>query len=78
MARHWQHQVRVNRFVYSTVLDERCLAAGVALRFHEMQAAVLPTLAVALAAVMLSDPSSLRTVSTRAPMALSGSDFLLS
>ncbi len=38
--RHWEHQVRVNRFVYSTVLEEMCLEAGVALRYHEMPAAV--------------------------------------
>ncbi|RAU95731.1 FAD-dependent oxidoreductase [Paenibacillus sp. YN15] len=37
--RHWEHQILVNKFVYSTVLDEFCLAAGVALRFHEMPAA---------------------------------------
>lgn len=37
---HPEHQVRVNRFVYSTVLDELCLAAGVQIRFHEMPVAV--------------------------------------
>ena len=39
---HWRHQIRVNRFVYATVLDDLCLAAGVRLRFHEMPAAVRP------------------------------------
>lgn len=38
--RHWEHQVRVNRFVYSTVLEEMCLEAGVTLRYHEMLAAI--------------------------------------
>ncbi|MEC0259584.1 FAD-dependent oxidoreductase [Paenibacillus lautus] len=38
--RHWEHQIRVNRFVYSTVLEEMCLEAGVMLRYHEMPAAV--------------------------------------
>lgn len=37
--RHWEHQVLVNKFVYSTVLDEMCLDANVSLRFHEMPAA---------------------------------------
>lgn len=38
--RHWEHQVRVNKFVYSTVLEEMCAEAGVSLRYHEMPAAV--------------------------------------
>lgn len=38
--RHWEHQVRVNKFVYSTVLEEMCLEADVTLRYHEMPAAV--------------------------------------
>lgn len=38
--RHWEHQIRVNRFVYSTILEEMCLEAGVVLRYHEMPAAV--------------------------------------
>jgi len=37
--RHWEHQVSVNRFIYSAILDERCAEAGVELRFHEMPAA---------------------------------------
>jgi Succinate dehydrogenase/fumarate reductase, flavoprotein subunit len=37
---HWLHQVLVNRFVYSAVLDEMCLEAGVSLRFHEMPVGV--------------------------------------
>lgn len=37
--RHWEHQILVNKFVYSAVLDEFCLEAGVSLRFHEMPAA---------------------------------------
>ncbi|OUS68774.1 hypothetical protein B1748_32930 [Paenibacillus sp. MY03] len=41
--RHWHHQIRVNRFLYSAVLDELCLEAGVELRFHEMTAAAEPT-----------------------------------
>ncbi|THF79071.1 FAD-dependent oxidoreductase [Cohnella fermenti] len=41
--RHWQHQIRVNRFLYSAVLDELCLEAGVELRFHEMTAAAEQT-----------------------------------
>ncbi|MFS0726795.1 FAD-dependent oxidoreductase [Paenibacillus sp. 1P07SE] len=39
--RHWEHQVRVNKFVYSSVLEEMCLEAGVALRYHEMPAAIM-------------------------------------
>ena len=39
---HWLHQIRVNRFVYASVLDDLCLAAGVRLRLHEMPAAVRP------------------------------------
>ncbi|RKN61339.1 FAD-dependent oxidoreductase [Paenibacillus ginsengarvi] len=38
--RHWRHQILVNRFVYSAVLDRLCLEAGVSLRLHEMPAAV--------------------------------------
>lgn len=34
--KHWMHQVRVNRFVYSKVLDDLCLEAGVELRLHSM------------------------------------------
>lgn len=37
--RHWEHQVLVNKFVYSAILDEFCVKAGVTLRFHEMPAA---------------------------------------
>ncbi|MCQ6560745.1 FAD-dependent oxidoreductase [Paenibacillus mendelii] len=33
---HPQHHILVNRFIYSTVLDDLCLEAGVQLRFHEM------------------------------------------
>lgn len=39
-GKHWGHQIRVNRFLYSAVLDEMCLEAGVDLRFHEMPAAI--------------------------------------
>lgn len=39
--RHWHHQILVNRFIYSTVLDQFCLDAGVQLRLHEMPAAVV-------------------------------------
>ncbi|WP_218103740.1 FAD-dependent oxidoreductase [Paenibacillus hemerocallicola] len=39
--RHWMHQITVNRFIYSAVLDRLCLEAGVSLRLHEMPAAVL-------------------------------------
>ncbi len=34
--RHWEHQILLNRFLYSSVLDESCMEAGVDLRFHEM------------------------------------------
>jgi hypothetical protein len=44
---HWLHQIRVNRFVYASVLDDLCLAAGVHLRLHEMPAAVRPLPAAA-------------------------------
>lgn len=33
---HPRHQIWVNKFIYSKVLDDLCLAAGVHLRFHEM------------------------------------------
>jgi hypothetical protein len=33
---HPKHQILVNRFVYSAVLDEFCITAGVNVRFHEM------------------------------------------
>ncbi|MDF2922376.1 MAG: rane protein [Paenibacillaceae bacterium] len=39
--KHYLHQVRVNRFVYSTVLDDFCLQAGVDLKLHQMPAAVV-------------------------------------
>lgn len=38
--RHWEHQVRVNKFVYSTVLEEMCMEAGVTLRYHEIPAEI--------------------------------------
>jgi len=38
--KHWEHQVRVNKFVYSTVLEEMCLEAGVTLRYHEIPAGI--------------------------------------
>lgn len=37
---HPKHQILVDRFVYSTVLDDVCLSAGVHIRFHEMPVAV--------------------------------------
>lgn len=39
--RHWKHQILVNRFIYSAVLDQLCLEAGVDLRLHEMPAAIM-------------------------------------
>lgn len=38
--KHWEHQIRVNNFVYSAILEEMCLEAGVTLRYHEIPAAV--------------------------------------
>ncbi|MFC3772053.1 FAD-dependent oxidoreductase [Paenibacillus sp. GCM10012303] len=38
--RHWKHQILVNRFIYSAVLDQLCMESGVSLRLHEMPAAV--------------------------------------
>jgi len=38
--RHWMHQIRVNRFVYASVLDDVCREAGVLIRLHEMPALV--------------------------------------
>jgi hypothetical protein len=38
--KHWEHQIRVNKFVYSSVLEEMCLEAGVTLRYHEIPAGV--------------------------------------
>jgi len=37
--RHWQHQIRVNRFLFASVLDQLCLAAGVELGLHQITAA---------------------------------------
>ena len=37
---HWEHQIRVNRFVYASVLDDTCLSSGVDVRLHEMPAHV--------------------------------------
>jgi hypothetical protein len=34
--KHYLHQVRVNRFIYSKVLDDLCLEAGVELKLHAM------------------------------------------
>ncbi|CAG7625777.1 FAD-dependent oxidoreductase [Paenibacillus allorhizosphaerae] len=42
-TKHWHQQVWVNRFIYSAVLDQLCLDAGVRLRLHEMPAAIVPT-----------------------------------
>lgn len=41
--RHWQHQIRINRFLFAAVLDELCTAAGVDLRLHEIAAAAEQT-----------------------------------
>lgn len=40
-GRHPQHHIWVNRFIYSTVLDDACLQAGVALKLHRMPVALL-------------------------------------
>jgi hypothetical protein len=37
---HPKHQIMVNRFIYSAVLDDTCQSAGVDLRLHEMPAAI--------------------------------------
>jgi hypothetical protein len=39
---HWQHQVRVNPFVYAALCDEKATAAGVDVLFHTMVAGVAP------------------------------------
>jgi hypothetical protein len=39
--RHWHHQILVNRFIYSCVLDSLCVDAGVQLRLHEMPAIII-------------------------------------
>ncbi|MBN8217304.1 MAG: FAD-dependent oxidoreductase [Spirochaetes bacterium] len=33
--RHWEHQVKLNPYVYACLADEACVAAGVDLRFHQ-------------------------------------------
>jgi hypothetical protein len=33
--RHWKHQVRVNPFIYTLMAEEKCLQAGVQLRYYE-------------------------------------------
>src|SRR5690606_4231818 len=32
---HWRHQVRVNKAIYTLLAEEKCLQAGVQLRFYE-------------------------------------------
>lgn len=41
--RHWQHQIRINRFLFAAVIDELCVNAGVELRLHEIAAAAEQT-----------------------------------
>lgn len=50
--RHWKHQILVNRFIYSAVLDQMCLEAGVHIRLHEMPAAVVQRDGVTYAALV--------------------------
>lgn len=32
---HWRHQIRVNPFIYTMLAEEKCLQAGVRLRYYE-------------------------------------------
>ncbi|MFC0393607.1 FAD-dependent oxidoreductase [Paenibacillus mendelii] len=41
--RHWQHQIRINRFLFAAVLDDLCVTTGVDLRLHEITAAAEQT-----------------------------------
>lgn len=36
--RHWHEQIKCNRFVYASVLDEFCKKAGVEVQLHTMLA----------------------------------------
>lgn len=38
--RHWQHQVRLNPFLYSLLAEEACLAAGVSIYYYEFPLAI--------------------------------------
>ncbi len=38
--RHWQHQVRVNGPLYALLAEEKCLDAGVKIRFYETPTAI--------------------------------------
>lgn len=35
--RHWQRQVRMDRFLYAAVLDEMCAETGIKLRYTRCQ-----------------------------------------
>lgn len=41
--RHWKHQILVNKFVYSTILDELCEEENIRVRFHEMPVEIITT-----------------------------------
>lgn len=38
---HWHHQVRLNGSLYAMVIEDRCVEAGVSLRFYETPVAVV-------------------------------------
>ncbi|MDF2723194.1 MAG: FAD-dependent oxidoreductase [Paenibacillus sp.] len=50
--RHWKHQILVNRFIYSAVLDQMCLEAGVHIRLHEMPAGIVQQNGATYAAIV--------------------------
>ncbi len=40
---HWKHQVRVNPFIYALLAEEKCLQAGVHIRYYEAPVSVALT-----------------------------------
>lgn len=37
---HWKHQVRLNQYLYALLAEEKCLEAGVRIRFYESPSAI--------------------------------------
>ncbi|MBN2325527.1 MAG: FAD-dependent oxidoreductase [Candidatus Omnitrophica bacterium] len=42
-SRHWNHQVHINPFLYSALAEEKCLYAGVTLRYYEFPLSIEKT-----------------------------------
>jgi len=41
--RHWQNQIQTNQFLYALLAEEKCVAAGVKIAYHEFPQAVRKT-----------------------------------